>query len=831
MYIGTTAGYIYGFGSPVNLPMNCSSPYDFATADIKTPTAVKTITCTAYIALTVTNITLTGSSDFSISSLPAVPRALAIGDTFSFQAVFSPSTTGLLSSDVVIATSNGVTGYSTTTPVTLQGNGQSVAPLLGVSPVTVAFQGVITGQQVGGVNQTANFINYGNNLLNISSIQYSETSETGPFISSNVSSAGFPQVGPFTFFGLPSTIPGGSNSPDVVTINFDTSKSGNFAAYLVVNSDGGSKTFDVVGTAGDAPVALVEFQTIDGLGWVQYETGMNFTFGNVTENQTRSLKMRVTNTAGPDSVKLSLTVSKPPFGLGGIIGANNQIDLNEGTNLGPGQNATATLYCSVPKTQWDTDSYLGTAIWTMNFNDLTFGHRDIPFVCTAVAEQAPPLLPNGNGRYRYIGCFKENNPGRQLQKQIYGNDANTNQMCIAACATGNYIFCGTQYNRECWAGPTIPNLQVDDGNCDYPCSGDINQICGGNGINGAGGAFISLFADSLQFDGNSTVPSKATSLATTGTISTAPTSVNTSSSASVSKSNITFSTSAILTPVGPTIVPSASGYTYIGCYAEPPTSRALPQLYGIDALTIGICASQCAAYIYFGAEYSRECWCGNFINPAATIAPDSDCNMVCDGSGLEFCGAGNRLSLYKRNISESAGNKVTSTSSVSVSSISISSSVSEDKAASLNMSRSSVSSVSSVSFSNSTFSTPTSSSAALATYTVSPVTSNGNINFTYYSCVSEPSSGRLLPSVVENNGTYMTIEKCLGDCWMYAYAGVEYGRECWCGNALNWVGNKGAVQGGNVSDGECNFICPGNESEFCGAGGMINLFRREVDLS
>jgi hypothetical protein len=109
-------------------------------------------------------------------------------------------------------------------------------------------------------------------------------------------------------------------------------------------------------------------------------------------------------------------------------------------------------------------------------------------------------------------------------------------------------------------------------------------------------------------------------------------------------------------------------------------------------------------------------------------------------------------------------------------------------------------------------------------YTGPPVASTGNANFSYYNCVSEPSSGRLFSSIIENNGTAMTIEKCLTDCYMYTYAGVEYGRECWCGNTLNLVGDTGAVPGANVSDSQCSFTCPGNSSEFCGAGGTMSLY-------
>ena len=473
VYLSTTQGYFYGFGSPVNLPINCSSPYDFGTANLQNASAARTITCTANIGVTVTNVNLTGNANFNITDVPAIPLNVAKGSTFSFQAYFNPQTVGPLSSDIIITTTNNVVGYSTSSPISLKGTGQSVNALLSVSPVTLAFQGVITGQQSGGVNQSLLMNNQGNSPLTIQNIQYSLKSETGPWISPTATSSG-PKAGAFTFIGLPTTIPG--NSAVTVTVNFDTSASGNFAAYVRVVSNGGTKVFDVVGTSGSAPVALLEFQTPDGTGWVEYKEGQNFTFGNVTENMTRSLKLRLTNNATSDSARLSLTVSKPPFGVVGIIGANNQVDLAEGTTLAPGESATATLYCSVPKEQWNTDPYQGNAQWTMNVDDPNFGKQYIQFDCLAVSEQAAPLQGNGLGLYRYTGCFKENNPGRQLKTQIYGNPNNTIAMCIAACAAGGYAFCGTQYNRECWGGPNIPIQQVSENDCNYPCAGKFPSL-------------------------------------------------------------------------------------------------------------------------------------------------------------------------------------------------------------------------------------------------------------------------------------------------------------------------------------------------------------------
>ncbi|TVY35500.1 WSC domain-containing protein [Lachnellula subtilissima] len=1092
-YMGTAAGALYAFGSPVNLPINCSSPYDFGVSDLKNATAVKTITCLANIDVTVTNASLSGDQNFVINGVPGLPLQVAAKSSFSFQATFDPQAVGPLSSDILVGTTNKVAGYSTTTPIGLRGTGQSVNPLLSVSPVTLAFQGVVTGAQAGGVNQSVIFTNLGNGNLSIRSILYSTQSETGPYIPANTTLSG-PRAGPFTFIGLPSTIPG--NSEVIVTVNFDTSASGNFAAYLVVQSNGGNKTFDVVGTSGSAPVALLEFQTTDGAGWVQYKSGTNFTFGNVTENTTRSLKMRLTNNATTDSARLSITVSKPPFGVVGIIGANNAVDLAEGTTLAPGENATATLYCSVPKEQWNENPYSGSAQWTMNVDDPNFRKQFIQFDCLGVSEQAPPLEPNGLGYYRYTGCFKENNPGRQLKTQLYANVNNTSPMCIAACSAAGYTFCGTQYNRECWGGPTIPIQAVNEGNCNYPCAGDINQICGGNGIgSGAGGSYISLFADARGFSGNVTttppsgpfvnpgvggytsigcytegtsgralsqqltptsktvakcvnacsagnykyagmeyggecwcgnfISNGASSTAstdcsmtcadngteycgagsrlnmyqrgnvtlttttsngtTTGTTTPTPTggpqikqtignwafqgcwteitnaralaglayandsmtlescasfctgfkwfgaeygrecycgntlgtgsikaanqadcsflcpgnnleycgagnrlelyslAASTTSPAAFSnssttstgnvlssvlttldstmtlKTSVTVSTPAgtILTtstatsakPTGPTIVPSVGLYNYAGCYTEGTNVRALAAAsYPSDNQTVAYCASSCSSYTYFGVEYGRECWCGNSFGSGAVTTKDSDCSMLCAGDTTAYCGAGNRLNVYIKNRTLSTLKASTSSSSSLVSTPSSSGmlSLSNTQSASSSILPSTASSSAASSSSPfvkstssflssspqlSTFSSSSSSSSTKNSSAISatplltvPVVSNGNANFTYYSCATEPVNDRLLSSKVLSNGTDMTIAMCLSTCYDYAYAGVENGRECWCGNTLNVAGSSESTPSANVSDSQCSFICPGNSTEYCGAENRLNLY-------
>jgi len=63
----------------------------------------------------------------------------------------------------------------------------------------------------------------------------------------------------------------------------------------------------------------------------------------------------------------------------------------------------------------------------------------------------------------------------------------------------------------------------------------------------------------------------------------------------------------------------------------------------------------------------------------------------------------------------------------------------------------------------------------------------------------------------------MTLDKCAAYCSKYAFFGVEYGQECFCGNAL--LNNSR-----NQSASSCNVACPGNATELCGGGNRLNLY-------
>ncbi|PMD13277.1 WSC-domain-containing protein, partial [Hyaloscypha hepaticicola] len=107
-------------------------------------------------------------------------------------------------------------------------------------------------------------------------------------------------------------------------------------------------------------------------------------------------------------------------------------------------------------------------------------------------------------------------------------------------------------------------------------------------------------------------------------------------------------TSSSATPTGPITVPSAGTCAWISCYTEATYTRAVNSLaiYDYNLMSPEIYAVGCAGYDLFGVEYGRECYCGNVLQSGSTLAPPSDCSMLCDGTSNEYCGAGNRLDVY-----------------------------------------------------------------------------------------------------------------------------------------------------------------------------------------
>lgn len=149
--------------------------YRFGIVFINDTSVMKSIRCQAHISTRINTITI-ASSNFRISLLPNLPASIDQGQNISFSAAFTPSALGPLSNDVILAVTNAADSYATTVPISLRGIGASQAPLLAVTPNVVSFEGVIIGQQAGGVSQSIIFANQGDEILHINSQTTTSTS-------------------------------------------------------------------------------------------------------------------------------------------------------------------------------------------------------------------------------------------------------------------------------------------------------------------------------------------------------------------------------------------------------------------------------------------------------------------------------------------------------------------------------------------------------------------------------------------------------------------------------------------------------------------------------
>ena len=81
--------------------------------------------------------------------------------------------------------------------------------------------------------------------------------------------------------------------------------------------------------------------------------------------------------------------------------------------------------------------------------------------------------------------------------------------------------------------------------------------------------------------------------------------------------------------------------------------------------------------------------------------------------------------------------------------------------------------------------------------------------------VDRGEGNRVLPDAFWESDD-MTILGCKKHCWLYKYAGVEFAKECWCGNDK---------PKNPAPETDCSSPCTGDQSEKCGAGHRINVYQ------
>jgi hypothetical protein len=98
-------------------------------------------------------------------------------------------------------------------------------------------------------------------------------------------------------------------------------------------------------------------------------------------------------------------------------------------------------------------------------------------------------------------------------------------------------------------------------------------------------------------------------------------------------------------------------------------------------------------------------------------------------------------------------------------------------------------------------------------------------NYTYQGCFTDPSSSQRTLSGFSTSSSTMTQEVCVATCSArgWKYAGVEYARECYCGDEIGTTAN-GAGLATQTGEGDCGMICAGDMTELCGGSSRIGVW-------
>ncbi|KAL2126789.1 hypothetical protein VTI74DRAFT_226 [Chaetomium olivicolor] len=106
------------------------------------------------------------------------------------------------------------------------------------------------------------------------------------------------------------------------------------------------------------------------------------------------------------------------------------------------------------------------------------------------------------------------------------------------------------------------------------------------------------------------------------------------------------------TSSAPTLGPSPSAWTDLGCYDEDPDLPVLEKNIspagGGRSLTIAKCQDACyrPRYKLAGLQECNQCWCSSYVGGEWT-KDQADCNTPCSGDAAAFCGGKGVLYVYE----------------------------------------------------------------------------------------------------------------------------------------------------------------------------------------
>jgi hypothetical protein len=193
--------------------------------------------------------------------------------------------------------------------------------------------------------------------------------------------------------------------------------------------------------------------------------------------------------------------------------------------------------------------------------------------------------------FSYVGCFIDGEESRDLSHRKFNMGA---QATAAACADlcGGSAYFGLQHYHDCYCGAEFGSLgrAANEGECDTPCEGDPDAMCGGNWRNSVyelSGAYL------------------------------------------------------------PDVLDVSPSYSYAGCYVDA-EDRDLTAV-GVMMMTEASaeqCAQYCFGFGYFALQHLNLCFCDNSFGKFGAAINEDECSMPCEGEPNRNCGGSWRNSVY-----------------------------------------------------------------------------------------------------------------------------------------------------------------------------------------
>ena len=273
---------------------------------------------------------------------------------------------------------------------------------------------------------------------------------------------------------------------------------------------------------------------------------------------------------------------------------------------------------------------------------------------------------------------------------------------------------------------------------------------------------------------------------------------------------------------------------YGKCAKNDPDHPLFNYKYSDGEMTRQKCRQICTSgyFVYFGLENGTDCYCGNTIDKPAYVSI-LECNKPCSGDPFEFCGGASRMNILKTQTKCQKADEFVSGFWPPMGPICWSIDEWLKNQAEPN-------GVNVGAYKWFQFYSPI--QGIINTWCVdldgnrlnTTVTDNSCAPFYTGQCIHDLTGGLGPTKFRVLNGAYfsddyLSREKCLDACEsaFYRYAGLENGRDCYCGNNMElsplWIEPR-PTNARIIPDIECNLPCSGDLNEKCGGDNNLNIF-------